>query len=252
MHKLFHKVAPLGVMTACVIWCCWLQLRVSTPLLTATEAKLPRIEPKLLHPELSPPSDRDPFLQHKPEKPAASEVTVVLTEVEEEPPFDPQTVLPSIRLDATMPGTRPLAVINGRIHSVGESIRLEAAPEVQCRLQRVLSDGIEMKIEQQTFLIGYSNASTEITAPSPEKGAVPQLPGGRENELPVGIPSADELESAVADSLAQQPQPTGGQDYRYTEQTDDLPTHAADEDCEFEQDLLNTNKFDELLNNYDE
>jgi hypothetical protein len=252
MQKLFNKVAPLGVMTVCTIWCCWAQLREATPLLAATESKLPRIERKLFHPELSPVSERDPFLQYKPEPPPASEKIEAQMEVEEEPPFDPQTVLPSIRLDATILGARPLAVINGKMHNEGERVVLEAAPEVYCRLQRVNSDGIVMTIEEYTFLIGYSNASKEISKPARKTDVVPPLPEGIENALPEGIPNADELESAVADSLANQPQSTDGQDELNSDQTDDLTTHAADEDCEFEQDLLITNKFDELLNNNDE
>ena len=249
MQKLFNRVAPLGVMTVCTIWCCWLQLRESTPLLAATEAKLPRIERKLLHPELSPASERDPFLQYKPEPASTSEEIEVQMEVPEEPPIDPRTVIPSIRLDATILGTKHLAVINGKIHNEGESIVLEAAPEVQCRLQRVLSDGIVLSIEQQTFLISYSNASKEVTEPAPKADETPQVPDRREDELPEGIPKADELESAVADALAQQPQPTDDQDNLNSEETNDLSTHADNEDCEIEMGLPIADNLNELLNN---
>ena len=214
MQKLFKKVAPLGAMMVCVIWCCWSQLRETTPLLAATEAKLPRIERKLLHPELSPISERDPFLQYKPELPPVSEAPVAQIEVEEKPPFDPQTVLSSIRLDATILGKKPLAVINGNMYNEGEIVVLEAAPEVHCRLQRVHSDGIVMAIEEHTFLIGYSNASREVTAPAPAADATAPLTDGDKSELPEGIPNADELESAVADSLAKQPPLTDDQDNR--------------------------------------
>lgn len=251
MQKLFNKVAPLGVMTVCTIWCCWSQLRESTPLLAATEAKLPRIERKLLHPELSPVSERDPFLQHKP-APPESNATDVQMNVAEKPPFDPRTVLPSIRLDATILGSNPLAVINGKMHGEGEMVVLEAAPEVHCRLQRVHSDGIVMMIEEQVLLIGYSNASREVTALARAADTASLARDGREIELPEGTPTVDELEAAVADALAQQPQPSGNQLIMNSDEPENRPPHVADEDCEFEKDLLDANKFDELLNNYDE
>ena len=252
MQKLFNKVAPLGVMMVCVIWCCWSQLRESTPLLAATEAKLPRIERGLLHPELSPVSARDPFLQYKPEPPPVSEEPAAQIKVEEKPPFNPHTVLPSIRLDATILGRKPLAVINGKMHNEGDIVVLESAPEVYCRLQRVHSDGILMAIEDRTFLIGYSNASREVTAAAPAADAAGPLSDGGETALPEGIPHTDELESAVAHSLANQPSPTDDQDHLNSDQTPGLPVHTADEECEYEKDLLNTNKFDELRNDYDE
>ncbi len=222
MHKLVHKVAPLGVMTACVIWCCWSQLRESTPLFAATEENLPRIERKLLNPELSPVSERDPFLQNKPAPPPVTEKIEVVKNVKEEPPFDPRTVLPSIRLDATMPGTRPLAVINGKIHSVGENIVLEAAPDVKCQLQQVQSKEIVVMIEQQTFVIGYSNTSREVTEPASEAEAVAADAGRQDAELPEGIPTPDELEDAAADSLDNQPSPADGQHYLNWEEMGDL------------------------------
>jgi len=212
MHKLIHKVAPLGVMTACIIWCCWSPLRESSPLFAATEANLPRIERKLLNPELSPVSERDPFLQNKPPPPVTEKFEVATKVEKEEPPFDPRTVLPSIRLDATMPGTRPLAVINGTIHSAGENIVLEAAPDVICQLQRVHSDGIVVLIEKQTFLIGYSNASQEVAEPAAEAEAIPADAERLGVELPERIPTLDELEDAVADSLAKQSPPAERQD----------------------------------------
>ncbi len=222
MQKLIHKVAPLGVMTACVIWCCWSQLRESTPLFAATEENLPRIERKLLNPELSPVSERDPFLQNKPAPPAIEEIKVATKVVKEEPPFDPRTVLPSIRLDATMPGSRPLAVINGKIHGTGENIVLEEAPDVICQLQRVQSDGIVVLIEKQTFLIGYKNASQEVVELATEAEAVPADADRPGVELPEGIPTLDESEDAGADSFDNQPLPADGQHIRNSEEMGDL------------------------------
>lgn len=252
MHKLIHKVAPLGVMTVCIIWCCWSQLRESTPLFAATEANLPRIERKLLNPELSPVSERDPFLQKKPPPPPATERIEVARKIKEEPQFDPRTVLPSIRLDATMPGARPLAVINGIIHAVGENIVLDVAIDVKCQLQSVQSDGVVVVIEKQTFLIGYSNVSREVTKPAAAAKALPADAEGPSVELPEGIPTPDELEDAVADSLANQPPPAERHDDSNAQETDDATVDAAHEDCEFERDLLINNKFEELLNHHEE
>jgi hypothetical protein len=248
MQKLLAKTAPLGVMTVCVLWCCWSQLRERTPLLAATEAKLPRIERKLLHPELSPPSERDPFLQPKPAPPPASEKVAAVKETKEEPTIDPRTLLPSIRLDATMPGSRPMAVINGQIVSAGERIVLKDASDVPCRLQRVLADGVVVQFEHEAFLIGYLDASTG----GAERAADPQDSDATGNDPPTGIPSVDELESAVAEALANQPPPTGSQHDATPERTNDPPANATDEDCEFEKDLLNTNKWKELLRHHDE
>ena len=245
MQKLLTKVAPLGIMTACVIWCCWSQIRESTPLLAATAAKLPSIERAMLHPEMSPVSDRDPFLQYQPEPPPAIAEIEVPMEVPEEPPFNPQTVLPSIHLDGTMLGSRPLAVINGKIHSQGAVIVLEAAPDVYVRLDRVLLNEIVVTIEEELFHISYSSNKRTAEGPASLEEAA-ELPNGLEGELPEGTPTPEEIDLAVADSLAQQAMlPNGNEDSLNSEETD---ASHDDEECEYDDDLLITNQFDEFLN----
>ena len=249
MNKYVNKAAPLGVMTACTIWCCWSQLRESTPLLAATEAKLPRIERQWLAPDMSAVVERDPFQQYKPEPTVVETEIVAQAVVPEEPSFDPQTVLPSIRLDATILGRRRLAVISGKIHGEGESVVLADTPDVQIQLVRILRDEVVIAIEGEEFNITYSHKAK--TAAADEAPEAPSEPGEQiEDELPEGTPSPDELDQAVAEALANQPAATGDEDIPNADQTGDSPTTAShtEEDCEFDNDLMITDKLYESLN----
>ncbi|MFV1968592.1 MAG: hypothetical protein ACC628_24490 [Pirellulaceae bacterium] len=169
MSKLVRKSAPLLVTVALVAWCCWSQVRESAPLLANTgEAQLPRFERRALRPEISEPSQRDPFQQPKPEpdQPAEAVPAEPVPEAPPEPLFDPRTVLSSFRLDATMVGTdHPVAMINGRVYSEDERIALEGLPELHCRLQRIQADRVVLEIEKEEFEIIYSEIGNANSDP---------------------------------------------------------------------------------------
>ncbi len=164
MSQLLRKSAPLLVTVALMAWCCWSQVCESAPLLAnRDEAQLPRIERSALRPEISVPSQRDPFQQPKSEPDQPVEVAPVepVSEAPPKPLFDPRTVLSSFRLDATMVGTDyPVATINGRVYSEGERIALKGLPELHCRLQRVRADGVVLEIEKEEFEIIQSQPPT--------------------------------------------------------------------------------------------
>lgn len=249
MNKLLTKVAPLAAMTACAIWCCWLQLREATPLLAATEASLPRIERKLLHPEITAVSERDPFLQYKPEPPPSQPIEAAAI-VPEKPRFNPATAIAAIRLDATMLGATRLAVINGKVHTAGAVIVLDELPDVQCQLLNILANEIVVKIEQQTYRIDYSRKAEAARDPAPTGETVSETPPDLGGDLPAGTPLPDDLDRAVADSLAHQASSTSDRQFLIAEETDDATTEDhEDEACEYEQDLLITEKLNKLLNN---
>ena len=172
MSRLVRKHAPVFVTAALMAWCCWSQFRGSAPLLADMEEVQPaQIERSALRPEISPPSQRDPFLQSKPEPEQVAVIAPVepVTEAPPEPLFDPQTVLSDFRLDATMVGTDyPVALINGQVYSEGEQIVLKGLPELHCELRRVLADRVILEIEKEEFEIIYSQTSTtqqQITEP---------------------------------------------------------------------------------------
>lgn len=254
MQKLLYKAGPLGVMTVCVLWCCWSQLREATPLLAATEAKLPRIERNSLAPEISPPQERDPFQQFKPEPlPSQAEEAGAAELAEpEEPPFDPESLLPSIRLDATILGARRLAVVSGQIHNEGDRLIADAAPDVEVRLVQVLRDEIVVTIQEQAFRITYTHATPEASPQNKQpKGAkAPQASAKPAGEVPSGLPGPEDLIQAVAKALANLTAAADNEeDVNSADAAESEPSvEDQHKDCEFENDLALPLGFQELLN----
>lgn len=250
MNKMLTNAAPLVATTACVLWCCWSQLREATPLLADTEASLPRIERKLLYPEISQVSARDPFLQYKAAPPPTEQTAAAAAAVPAKPPFNPDTAIAAIRLDATIGGATPLAVINGKVHDEGSPILLEKLQDVQCRLLRVFRNEIEVRIEQQTYRISYSHQATKTAAPAPAVDSQPEPPGELGAGLPEGIPLPGEaLDRAVSDALNRQPQTANDDPGATAAEAGGTGTADQEEEaCDYEQDLLTTETISELLN----
>ena len=178
-------------------------------------------------------SERDPFLQYKPELPPRKPIEATAV-VPEEPPFDPQTAIASIRLDATVLGARRLAVINGTVHDEGAVVVLDKLPDVQCQLLRVLAGEIVVKIEQETFHIGSSHRAKAATEPAPttktEAGTSQELGAG----LPEGTPLPDDLDRAVAASFAQQARSTNDDHLPSAAEADITDADHEDEECDYE------------------
>ena len=172
MSKLVRNSAPLLATVALVAWCCWSQVSESAPLLAnMEEAQLPRIERRAVRPEISAPSQRDPFQQPKSEPDQPMEVAQLdpASKAPPRPLFDPRTILSSLRLDATMVGTdHPVALINGRVYSEGERIALKDLPKLHCRLRRIRADRVVLEIEKEEFEIIYSQPSKTLQTQTKE------------------------------------------------------------------------------------
>ena len=208
MEKLFRQFATMGAMLAFTVWGCWTQLSDSKPLLAGVDGdKLPRIERKMLSPEISPVNERDAFLKKEIEIEAEPDPADGQPIVIEEVAFDPRTVLHVFRLDATILGRNRLAVISGLTYGEGDQIVLEGKPEIECRLEKVLNNSILVRIEDETHEIVYQHYTDnrEKTLPRLRHG-ISLPPSDFEGEGRAGLPSPEQLEQVVGEAQLEDPQ----------------------------------------------
>ena len=177
MQRIARRFAPLGVMIALVAWCCWSQLSDGKPLFASTnDEKLPQIQRKSLRPEISSTSERDPFLQFKPEPPAEAEVAASKPVMPETPPLDIVAVRRSLQLDATILGGNRLAVINGQVCQVGQEIALESFPGLKLEVQQIHALGVVLQVEGKSIELHSGAASPDEPQKKPLPAMIEALP----------------------------------------------------------------------------
>lgn len=171
-----NKIAPSAVAIAFVGFCIWpsVSALTSTPKPPPQQKKSAELANSLLTCKLGPPPTKNPWggkdaASLAKQKNAASEATSVAAAAIETSSGNRATLLADVRLDATcIFGDRRMAVINGRLYSVRETIAAATPGGPSYKLLSVFPHTVLLQSGSRVVELAYSNVvGRPSTSPKP-------------------------------------------------------------------------------------
>ena len=155
-----HKTAPTAIVAAMVLICCWSSLELSEKHAADAPGAIPEIAASLLTPAVDAPSSRNPFRSAA--SPRAGELASRGDAIS--PPratgapgteLDARDAISGLDLSATyIRGKDRMAIINGRLYGVGDSLTLPGPSPDSCTIGG---------IEPQKVLVERRGQALELT-----------------------------------------------------------------------------------------
>ena len=179
MSSTIGKLAPIAVVAAMIVWCCWGYLEPGPGTTVGRGPELARIAPELYAPPNEPVSPRDPFRPVRakravpPEKPKvvqknarpkpsikkpakAAEETAIPSVVAVH--VSPRDILNRFTLGGTyIRGDRRVAIINGQVFRQGQTIPISRVSKDICTITEIGQYRVVLRHQGRNMELTYQN-----------------------------------------------------------------------------------------------